>query len=113
MSADHGQFSGIGGVSKARHGANLDRTIDRAMADLARAEREHDARLRAMKAAHVADEAARTKVTQEELDSQGATWVRDRFGWHEVVRTSAKSVTVRTPYSWSDRIPMSKVLDYR
>ena len=53
-------------------------------------------------------EAARTKLTV--ADVKGARAVRDRFGWHKVVRVSAKSVTVETPYSWTDRIAIDKIL---
>lgn len=44
---------------------------------------------------------------------KAATHVRDRYGWHQVVRVSAKSVTVRTPYSWTDRIARDRVLEVR
>lgn len=39
--------------------------------------------------------------------------VRDQFGWHKVVQVNAKSVTVRTAYSWDDRIALGKITDYR
>lgn len=44
---------------------------------------------------------------------RGAVLVSDRFGWHKVVRVSAKSVTVETPHSWTDRIALDKVLEVR
>lgn len=56
-------------------------------------------------------EAARVPLTAAEV--RGATHVRDQFGWHEVVRVSAKSVTVRRGYSWYDRIPLSKLREAR
>jgi hypothetical protein len=43
-------------------------------------------------------------------DLRGARFVRDRYGWHEVVRVNARTVTVRTGYSWGDRIAMHKIL---
>lgn len=53
-------------------------------------------------------EAARVKLTHADL--VGATHVLDQFGqWRRVVRLSAKSVTVTTAYSWTDRIPLHKV----
>lgn len=42
-----------------------------------------------------------------------ATAVRTRFGWHKVVRVNAKSVTVKTPYSWTDRIAIGNIIDFR
>lgn len=39
--------------------------------------------------------------------------VRDSVGWHRVVRVNAKSVTVETPWSWTDRIPFAKVIETR
>ena len=53
-------------------------------------------------------EQARVRLTAD--DVKGATHVRDRIGWHRVVRVSAKSVTVATPYSWTDRIPLDRIL---
>ncbi|HKY58326.1 MAG TPA: hypothetical protein VJL80_09835 [Aeromicrobium sp.] len=55
-------------------------------------------------------EAERVKFTAENL--AGASHVRDSIGWHEVVRVSAKSITVKTPYSWTERIPVGRVLQY-
>ena len=42
-----------------------------------------------------------------------ARLVRDSLGWHRVIRVNAKSVSVETGYSWTDRIPMSNVLEAR
>ena len=42
-----------------------------------------------------------------------ARLVRDSLGWHRVIRVNAKSVSVETGYSWTDRIPMSNVLETR
>jgi len=49
------------------------------------------------------------KPTPEQI--KGATAVRDRFGWHRVVRVNAKSVTVETPYSWTERIALKDILE--
>jgi hypothetical protein len=40
-------------------------------------------------------------------------FVRDRWGWHTVARVSKKSVSVETGYSWTDRIPLAKVIETR
>jgi hypothetical protein len=50
-------------------------------------------------------------VTPERL--RGAVAVRTELGWHRVVRVNAKSVTVATPYSWTDRISMGRIVDVR
>lgn len=39
--------------------------------------------------------------------------VRDRYGWHRVVRASKKSVTVETAYSWTERIDRGKIVETR
>lgn len=39
--------------------------------------------------------------------------VRDRSGWHRVVRVSAKSVSVETAWSWTDRIELSRIIETR
>lgn len=56
-------------------------------------------------------EAARTKLTHEDL--KGAKLVRTKYGWHQVVRVNAKTVTVKTPYSWTDTIAHGKILEAR
>lgn len=56
-------------------------------------------------------EAERAHYTAADL--KGATHVRDRTSWRKVVRVSAKSVTVETPYSWTDRIPIDQIRDFR
>lgn len=53
-------------------------------------------------------EASRPRLTHDDI--KGATHVRDRHGWHQVVRVSAKSVTVKTAYSWNDSIAIGKIL---
>lgn len=87
-------------------GAAVNATIDQAVAQL---KRERDEQWVAAKAAHNEQEATRHRFTREEV--AGARAVRDAFGWHRVVRISAKSVTVETPYSWTDRIPLDKILE--
>lgn len=46
-------------------------------------------------------------------DLKSARFVRDRHGWHEVVKVNAKTVSVATGYSWVDRIPVAHVLEVR
>lgn len=53
-------------------------------------------------------EAERPRLTAD--DVRGATRVRDKHGWHKVVRVNATSVTVETGCSWTDRIPFDRVI---
>lgn len=39
--------------------------------------------------------------------------VRDRFGWHRVVRVNTKTVTVATAWSWTDTIPHERIIETR
>jgi len=39
--------------------------------------------------------------------------VRTVTGWHKVVKVNAKSVTVETPYSWTDRIEAARIIEVR
>ncbi|MGV8973630.1 MAG: hypothetical protein ACOH10_15025 [Rhodoglobus sp.] len=57
------------------------------------------------------NDASRALVTPESI--KAAQYVRDSSGWHRVVRHSAKSVSVETPWSWTDRIPLDKILETR
>lgn len=92
----------------AQHGAKaLDATVAEAVAAVA-AER------KAEYAASVAKFDARNKATPfTEDEYKAARAVRDMLGWHKVVRVNAKSVTVETGYSWTDRIDRAKVLEVR
>jgi hypothetical protein len=106
---DHGELNIPG---RLKH---LDRDIDREVARQAR-ERRKEARAAAQEryAARKADRAAekaRHKLTAD--DVRGAVAVRDAHGWHRVVRVSAKSVTVETAWSWTERIPLDRVLEVR
>lgn len=62
----------------------------------------------ARKAAREAEK-ARPKLTAD--DMAGARFVRDSSGWHEVVRVNTKSVTVQSPWSWTDRIDLDRVIE--
>ena len=57
--------------------------------------------------------AERDRKRLERPDVLGATFIKTTCGWHKVVRVSAKSVTVETGYSWTDRYPLDKVLEVR
>lgn len=94
--------------SWARRGdREIQRTIDEAKAELAADQRaEEDAR-----AAAWAQKLAPVAFTPEEL--KAATHIRTDIGWHKVVRVSAKSVTVETGYSWTDRYVLGKILEVR
>lgn len=89
-------------AAEAAIDAELQRQADKAAAKHA----EGVARRKAERAA----EAARRKFTAADLAN--ATHVRDSLGWHRVVRVSAKSVTVATAYSWTERIRLEHVLQY-
>jgi hypothetical protein len=98
--------------AQARRGARIaEDAVDEGLAVRAEAEAQRAAEIAARKTADRAAEAARVRLTR--ADVEGARFVRDSIGWHEVVRINAKSVTVRTPYSWNDLIPLGKVLEVR
>lgn len=54
---------------------------------------------------------ATVPFTDDEL--KAARVIRTRSGWHKVVRVNAKSVSVATGYSWTDRVALSSVLEVR
>lgn len=60
----------------------------------------------------VAREAEVARIKFAAFDLMGASHVRDATGWHRVMRVNAKSVTVETPHSWTERIPLERVLQY-
>ena len=83
-----------------------------------RAEKQRQAEAEAARQAEVsarrkaAREADAARATFTAADLSGATHVRDSIGWHRVVRVNDKSVTVSTDFTWDDRIPMSRVLQF-
>lgn len=106
MGIDHGELNIP--LAKRYGRGGIDAAIDRHLADQRRAAAaDHKARLKAARER----EAARVRLTYDEV--KGATHVRDQFGWHKVVRVSAKSVTVETGYSWTDRISLDKIHEAR
>jgi hypothetical protein len=40
-------------------------------------------------------------------------FVRDRYGWHRVARVNKQSVSVETPFSWTERIALNKIIETR
>lgn len=104
---DHGVLN----VPLSRRGPSLDTQIDRALAEQRRQAREDEQRRSAERLAAREAEKARPKLTAD--DVRGARAVRTSAGWHPVVRVSAKSVTVSTPWSWNDRIALDKILEAR
>lgn len=52
-------------------------------------------------------EAQRRRFTREDIE--GVTHVHDGHGWHEVISINAKTVTVKTPYSWTERVAFDKI----
>ena len=106
MSFDHGELN-----IPLHKRPSLDAQIDRALAEQRREKAiANRAAIAKRKAAREAEK-SRPKLTADDL--RGATLVRDSLGWHHVVRVSAKSVTVATPYSWTDRIPLDRILEVR
>lgn len=100
------------GSSFYHHGR---RQLAQDVAEVSRAEAERrDAEAVALRERRAADaETERTRVRFTAADLAGATHVRNRWGWHKVVRVSAKSVTVETGHSWTDRIALDTVLEHR
>lgn len=86
-------------------------SIAEALAVVAEAKAAEDAELRERVRAARQAEADRIRLTLD--DVRGASFVRDEFGWHKVVRVNAKSVTVETGYSWTDRIPLDRIHEAR
>lgn len=53
----------------------------------------------------------RPRLTRADLE--GATLIRTSSGWHRVVRINAQTVTVETPWSWTDRIAHDHIHEAR
>lgn len=94
--------------SWAKHGdREIQRTIDQAKVELAA-----DAAVEgAERLARYKEVTAPIAYTTEQI--KAATHIRTDIGWHKVVRISAKSVTVETGYSWTDRYALGRVLEVR
>lgn len=74
-------------------------------------------------AENAATEVTYLKATLKRLDAEppaptleqikAALYVRDRFGWHRIVKVNTKSVSVESGYSWTDRIALKDILEAR
>ena len=108
---DHGMLSGIRRHStptqRRKEAAAMDRSIDQAVAAM-KAQQEADA-IEAR--ARYAERTKPVPFTPEELKAARA--IRTDAGWHKVRKVNAKSVTVETGYSWTDRYSLEKVLEVR
>ncbi len=88
--------------------AATEKTIDQAVA--AR-HAEMTAKHLELRVAAAASEAARVRLTRE--DMLGATHVRTSAGWHRVATVNIKTVSVETGYSWVDRYRFDQILQVR
>lgn len=107
-----GGIPGFGGSGSQRAARYVRGAADRAH----KAHNEADARIKhweykVRSAQRRLAELERVPFTAGEL--KGARFVHDGIGWREVVRVNAKSVTVTTGYSWTDRVEISKVREWR
>ena len=99
---------GSGVQAWRRRNAATERSVDEAVA-VVNAERAREvAEAKAFAAEMRAFEEA-NKPSIDEIKSARA--IRTSVGWHRVVRVNGKSVTVETPYSWTDRIPFDTILE--
>lgn len=104
---DHGVLN----VPLSKRGRSLDAQIDRALAEQRKAAEAAERERRIARKAAAYAEKVRPKLTAD--DVRGARAVRTSAGWHPVVRVSAKSVTVATPWSWTERIALDRVIEVR
>jgi hypothetical protein len=93
-----------------RRNAATERSVDAAVQEQ---QAERAAEWAELKATAVAQRATDEANKPSVDDIRAAAFVRDSVGWHIVVRVNAKSVTVATPYSWTDRIPFGRILEAR
>ncbi|TFC59448.1 MULTISPECIES: hypothetical protein [unclassified Cryobacterium] len=109
---DPAQGSGIRRKPNAKADTRRFNAYDReATISIAQADAEKEvARLESAIAAATTE---RFRVLLTRYDLAGAKFIRDEFGWHEVVRVNAVTVSVKTPYSWTDKIPFDRVLEAR
>lgn len=106
MSLSYGQRRSL-----AKRANRLAAQWDREAVEAAEAQRE--AR-RVVAMALEAAQAERDAQAPCDIDGlEAGDWVRDRFGWHQVVRVNRKSVTVSTPYSWTDRLGRDRITETR
>lgn len=87
--------------------AATERMVDEAVAEV---NAERDAQRAAAKAATAI---RNTPIPFTDDEYTAARAVRTKLGWHKVVRVNAKSVSVESGYSWTDRIARDKILEVR
>lgn len=89
----------------------MNRTLNESLNVIKAGQQQHQAEMKDARVQARQTERDRVKFTADDL--RDAIAVRDSIGWHKVIRVSAKSVTVDTPYSWTDRIAVEKVLEFK
>ena len=88
-----------------RGAADMTQIIETAKTELAEQQEEQFAASRAAFAKR------NEKIDYTPEQYKAAKVVRTVTGWHKVVRVNAKSVTVETPYSWTDRIEVGRIIE--
>lgn len=86
-------------------GRTLDATITQAVVQV---EADREARRQANLTAY-AKTVQPVPFTEEQYTA--AKVIRTTTGWHRVVKVNAKSVTVATAYSWTDRVAREKIIE--
>lgn len=86
----------------------LDSHLRQVVAAIARVDKARTALARALSESR---NASRPVASLEAI--QRATAVRDRHGWHKVIRVNRKTVTVESGYSWTETIPLDRIEDAR
>lgn len=90
----------------------LGRDTDRRLAAYTAADREVRALTSQLHLAEAREaEAARVRLTRDQVD--GARFVRDRYGWHRVIRINATTVTVASDWGQTARIAITQLHEAR
>lgn len=63
--------------------------------------------------ARLATQERNAPIPFTEEQYKAAKVVRTKLGWHKVAKVNAKSVSVETGYSWTDRIERDKIIEVR
>lgn len=107
-----GGIPGFGGSGSQRAATQVRGALDSAL----RAGNDADTRVEHWKHAVRRYElriAERDRVRLTREDIVGASWVHDGTSWRKVVRVNAKSVSVESGYSWTDRIEFDRIHQVR
>lgn len=102
-------FGGSGNQRAAQQVRNAYASADRAAREVDEKIAHYSQKVRAYERRIAERDRERLTVS----DVAGATHVRIGRSWHKVVRVNAKSVTVETGYSWTDRYALDKILEVR